>query len=145
MAELSDATYARIRALCDKGDSLAKEGDYSSALTRYWEAWDLLPEPKTEWDAATWILAALGDANFMASDFEAGKDNLSLAMHCPEAIGNPFLHLRLGQCQFELGNLNQAADELTRAYMGGGAGIFEGAEKYFAFLKLRMEPSPGGW
>lgn len=68
-----------------------------------------------------------------------------MAMQCPAAIGNPFLHLRLGQCQFELGNLDRAADELARAYMGAGADIFEGADKYFAFLKTRLQPPPGGW
>jgi hypothetical protein len=29
--------------------------------------------------------------------------------------------------------------------MGAGAEIFEGGEKYFAFLKTRLEPPPGGW
>jgi len=66
-------------------------------------------------------------------------------MRCPDAIGNPFLHLRLGQCQFELGELDRAADELARAYMGAGAKIFEGGDKYFSFLKTRLEPPPGGW
>jgi len=47
------------------------------------------------------------------------------AMHCPDAIGNPFLHLRLGQCQFELKALDRAADELMRAYMGGGPDLFK--------------------
>jgi hypothetical protein len=32
-------------------------------------------------------------------------------MHCPGAIGNPFIHLRLGQAQFELGNLEPASGE----------------------------------
>jgi hypothetical protein len=75
----------------------------------------------------------------------AGRESLSLAMHCPDAIGNPFLHLRLGQCQYELGNLDQAADELARAYMGGGEEIFEEDEReYFTFLKTRLKPPPGG-
>jgi hypothetical protein len=56
-------------------------------------------------------------------------------MRCPEAIGNPFIHLRLGQTQFELGNKDRAADELMRAYMGAGAEIFaEEAPKYLEFL-----------
>jgi hypothetical protein len=105
----------------------------------------LLPEPKTDWEAATWILGAIGDANFLGKDYLAGRENLSMAMHCPDAIGNPFLHLRLGQCQFELGNLDRAADELARAYMGAGDEIFEGAEKYLAFLKTRLKPPPAGW
>jgi len=145
MAELSDEVHRRIQALCKKGDALANKGEYSAALEQYWAAWDLLPEPQTEWEAATWILAAVGDANFLGGDYIAGRDNLSLAMHCPEAIGNPFLHLRLGQCQFELGNLDRAADELARAYMGAGAEIFEGADKYLAFLQTRLKPPPGGW
>jgi tetratricopeptide (TPR) repeat protein len=145
MAELSDDVHDRVAVLCKNGDALAEKGEYSAALQEYWAAWDLLPEPHTEWDAATWILTAIGDANFLCGDFAAGKDNLSMAMRCPSAIGNPFIHLRLGQCQFELGNLDPAAEELARAYMGAGDEIFEGAEKYFAFLKTRIKPPAGGW
>src|SRR5579863_5981528 len=118
MAELEDEAHKRIQDLCSRGDALAEKSDYASALELYWAAWDLLPEPRTDWEAATWILAAIGDANYLGGDYVAGRDNLSMAMHCPQAIGNPFLHLRLGQCQYELGNLDRAADELARAYMG---------------------------
>lgn len=145
MAELSNTIYDRIKALCAEGDLLAEAEDYPAALGRYWEAWDLLPGPQIDWEAATWILAAIGDANFLGGDFVAGRDNLSLAMHCPGGIGNAFLHLRLGQCQFELGNLDRAADELTRAYMAGGAEIFVDDEKYYAFLKTRLQPPAEGW
>jgi len=145
MAKLSNEIHKRIQALWKKGDSLADEGQYSAALEQYWAAWDLLPEPQSDWEAATWILAAIGDANFLGGDYVAGRDNLSFAMRCPDAIGNPFLHLRLGQCQFELGNLDRAADELTRAYMGAGSDIFEGEDKYFEFLKTRLLPPPRGW
>jgi tetratricopeptide (TPR) repeat protein len=145
MAELSDDVYRQIQALCKKGDSLAEKEKFSAALKQYWAAWELLPQPRTQWEAATWILGAIGDANFLSEDFIAGRDNLSLAMHCPDAIGNPFLHLRLGQCQYEMGNLDRAADELTRAYTGGGEEIFEDAEEYFAFLKTRLKPPPWAW
>ena len=145
MAELSDDIHDRIRVLCEEGDSLAETGDYPAALGRYWAAWDSLPEPRTDWEAATWILTAIGDANFLGEDFVAGRDNLSLAMRCPNAIGNPFVHLRLGQCQFELGDLDRAADELARAYMGAGADIFEDEGEYFAFLQTRLRMPPGGW
>jgi transposase len=44
----------------------------------YLQAWDLLPEPKTEWEAATWLLAAIGDANFQIQPgtFEFALDHL---------------------------------------------------------------------
>ena len=145
MTQLSNAVHGRIKALCLNGDIFAQEAEYTAALEQYWMAWDLLPEPQTDCEAATWILGAIGDANFLGRDFDAGRDNLSMAMHCPGAIGNPFLHLRLGQCQFELGNLDRAADNLARAYMAAGRDIFEGEEKYFMFLKSRLKPPPDGW
>lgn len=145
MPELPDNLHEQIQHLCKEGDDYAQVEDYPAALMRYWAAWDLLPEPPNDYEAATWILSAIGDANFLGGDYTAGRDNLALAMHCPGAIGNPFLHLRLGQCQLELGDQKRAADELARAYMGAGAEIFEGAEKYFEFLKTRLEAPPGGW
>ena len=145
VAELSDELHEHILTLSKQGDTLVENGDYTAALEKYWSAWNLLPEPKTEWNATTWLLGAIGDANALGGDYAAGRDNLSLAMHCPGAIGNPFLHLRLGQCQFELGNMDRAADELARAYIGAGSDIFEGGDRYFDFLKSRLEPPPGGW
>lgn len=140
MAELSDKVHAKIKHLCAAGDAHAEAARYPDALHEYWKAWDLLPDPKTDWEAATWILSAVGDASFLSGDFTAGRDNLSNAMHCPDAVGNPFIHLRLGQCQFELGAMDRAADELMRAYMGGGPEIFEDQDpKYIRFLKTRAQ------
>jgi hypothetical protein len=54
--------------------------------------------------------------------------------------------MRLGQCQFELGNKERAADELARAYMAEGSEIFKEEDpKYFAFLKTRLKPPASGW
>ena len=140
MAELPNAIHSEIKSLCATGDSHADTNRYDEALKSYWAAWDLLPEPKTDWEAATWILAATGDANFLSGNYEAGRDNLSTAMHCPGAVGNPFLHLRLGQCQFELGNPDEAADELMRAYLGAGEEIFaEQDPKYLRLLQSRAK------
>jgi len=140
MAELPEQVHAEIERLSKAGDEHAGAGRYADALASYWAAWDLLPEPKVEWEAATWILAAIGDANFLGGDYAAGRDNLANAMRCPGAIGNPFLHLRLGQCQFEAGDRDRAADELMRAYMGAGDEIFKDQDpKYLAFLQTRAK------
>jgi len=140
MGELPDSTYHEIKRLCAAGDAHAERKAYADALVNYWAAWDLLPGPKTDWEAGTWILGAVGDANYLAGDYVAGRDNLSTAMHCPGAIGNPFIHFRLGQCQFEIGNHDRAANELMRAYVGGGREIFDGDDpKYYQFLASRAK------
>jgi tetratricopeptide (TPR) repeat protein len=137
--EMNDELYDEITRLSASGDAFAQNENYKQALEEYWKAYDLLPEPKTQWDAATWLFAAIGDVNFLSGDYQAGMQNLSAGMHCPGAIGNPFLHLRLGQCQYEIGNMERAADEFTRAYALEGAAIFQDDDpKYFEFLKTKI-------
>jgi len=146
MAELDNKTHEQIKKLCDEGNVFSEEQDYPAALKKYWDAWNLLPEPQTNWEAATWILVSIGDANFYSKDFNEGRDNLSRALHCPDAIGNPFLHLRLGQCLYELGEYDNAANELILAYMSEGKDIFnEDDPKYFKFLTSRAKAPPNGW
>jgi len=67
-------------------------------------------------------------------------------MNCPDAVGNPFLHLRLGQCQDEMGDVARAADELARPCLLGGPELFdEDDPKYLEFIKGRLEDPPGCW
>ena len=140
MAELADAIHEQIETLSAAGDALLERDDPAGAIAQYQTAFELLPEPKTDWEAGTWLLAAIGDACFLQGEFAHGRNSLMQAMHFPDAIGNPFLHLRLGQCQFELGDLDRAADELMRAYMSEGSEIFaEEDEKYLAFLASRAK------
>lgn len=131
MSKVSPPMQAEIDRLCAQGDAHADRARFPDALHAYWAAWDLLPAPKLDCQAATLILAAVGDANFLGGDFEAGRDNLSTVMHCPGALHIPFLHMRLGQCQFELGELAFATRELTLAYVGGGADLFDGEESKY--------------
>lgn len=138
--ELHDTIKLNIDRLCGDADALVDEGDYFKAIDLYVEALNLIPEPIEKWEASTWVLTALGEALFFSEDFAGAAEYLKSAMHCPGAIGNPLIHLRLGQCQLELRNLDKAGDELTRAYMGAGREIFDGEdEKYFNFLSGKIE------
>lgn len=145
MNELPASISDRIRELAALGDALAKNMKYAEANAEYEEAWKLIPEPKDNWEASTWLLAAIGDACFLSNDFRSGNDAFSYATRCPGGFGNSFIHLRLGQCQFELGNLDAAAGELCRAYMGAGSEIFSHDNPgYFEFLKTRIRPPASG-
>ncbi len=137
--DLEPALHERISSICERGNQLCEAERYREALPDYYQALTLLPEPLEQWEAATWILTALGDCHFLLGEYEAGHGHLSRAMACPDAIGNPFIHLRLGQTQLELGNESRARDELARAYMGGGREIFETEDpKYYAYIRRFM-------
>jgi tetratricopeptide (TPR) repeat protein len=143
--ELPTDVYERIATLSEQGNQLDDQGEFLKAIETFCDALDLVPEPKADWEASTWLLAAIGDCNFRLGAYEQAARALDGAMHCPGAIGNPFIHLRLGQCRFELGDMSRAADELTRAYAIEGRDIFaEEDAKYFAFLKTAIRPPAGG-
>jgi tetratricopeptide (TPR) repeat protein len=141
---LESQIHENVKLLCAEGDLLAGRGDYDGALSKYETAWVLLPEPRTKWEAATWVLGAVGDAQFLKGDVVNATETLEDAMRCPNAIGNPFLHLRLGESLFELGKRDRAMDELARAYMVAGSDIFKNEDpKYFAALKHVLKPPTG--
>lgn len=140
MLQLTDVVHEKIIFLCKQGDDLAKSGDLDSARQKYIAALKLLPENHREWDAATWIYVAIGDTHFRVGNYEKAFKCFFNAVQCPKGLGNPYIHLRLGQLYYESGNLEKAADELTRAYMGAGLDIFmEDDAKYLEFLETKIE------
>ncbi|RZU38477.1 tetratricopeptide repeat protein [Fluviicoccus keumensis] len=140
MKQLPDDIHKEITSLCKNGDELAKEGKLEEAKKSYVDALRLLPQEHREWEAATWIYVAIGDIHFSLGNNERAFKCFYNAVQCPKGLGNPYIHLRLGQLYFEQGNLDKAADELTRAYMGGGMDIFmEDDPKYLEFLETRIE------
>lgn len=138
--ELDAKIHEKIKAWCAAGDQLASERKYEDAIAEYNKAWKLVPEPKCDWKASTWILAAIADASFLAGYTTSAREALEYVMTCPEAVGNPFLHLRYGQVLYDSGELDGAAEELMRAYMGAGNDVFVSEDaKYLAFLGTRAK------
>lgn len=131
--------HEQIAELCKEGDVLASAGRLDDARQKYIAALKLLPGEPGQWEAATWIYVAIGDVHFRSRSFDKAFKCFHNAVRCPKGLGNPYIHLRLGQLQFELNQLDNAADELMRAYMGGGIDIFmEDDPKYLAFLETRI-------
>jgi hypothetical protein len=144
VARLPAETFAAIRAKAEEGERRMAAGDYHGAFGLFVEALKLIPEPQEQWNAAGWLLVALGENAIRAGSFQAAEGPLTDAMWCPGTIGNPWVHLRSGQVRFELGQTDRAGDELARAYMGGGREIFDGQDpKYFALVERLLQPPPG--
>lgn len=137
---LSEEIHQQLTQLSGEGDCLLKEMKFSLAKEKYLAALHLLPGDHRNWRAATWLYTALGDAHFRLGNFDKAFRCYFNAVQCPDGIGNPYIHLRLGQTYFESKNFDKAADELTRAYMGGGIDIFmEDDPKYLDFLERKIK------
>lgn len=138
--ELGAENYKAIQEWCARGDKFAESRNFDAAIETYNKAWELIPDPKNDWEAATWVLGVIADCAYQAGYKTTAREALEYAMTCPGAVGNPFLHLRFGQVHFDAGELDAAADELIRAYMGAGKEIFEAEDaKYLTFLASRAK------
>lgn len=137
--ELDEKLHQQIVKLSKEGDECMGQGNYASAIDKFRAAFQLVPEPFDSWGASIWLLTSLGEAYYFNGEYSQAHAALAKVMHVPGALGNPLIHLRLGEVQYELGNTKRATDELLRAYMGGGTEIFEDEDdKYFAFLKDKV-------
>jgi tetratricopeptide (TPR) repeat protein len=144
VAVLPAECFAEVEGLCAEGKVKLEAGDLQGAFDCFADALERVPEPVHQWNAGAWILVAMGECGFRAGNYAAALDSLTDAMHAPGTIGNPWVHLRLGQCLLNLGEEERAADELARAYRGGGRGIFEGQDpRCFAMVEKVLRPPPG--
>jgi len=140
---LPAATFDEVLDKAAEGQRLLEAGERSNAFRAFFAALQLLPQPIENWNGAGWLLVAMGECCVLAGDFARAFQPLRDAMHCPGTIGNPWAHLRLGQCRLEVGD-DRAADELARAYLGGGRALFEDLDpKYFALVEKVLQPPPG--
>jgi tetratricopeptide (TPR) repeat protein len=124
-----------IEELCDLGVDLADSGSYDRALEAYEAAWSLLAEPPHEQEDSAWILGNIGYTRFLQGDYAAGRDDLERALSLPGGDDNAFLHLRLGQCLYELGDLARAAEHFRHAFAIEAEAIFIDEDpKYLALI-----------
>jgi tetratricopeptide (TPR) repeat protein len=126
--ELKGDLYEEILGLCSEGDYLVEESMFDAAIKVYFKALDLLPDPKNNWEASTWIYTAIGDTYFIKRDFEASKNYFFEALNCPDGSVNPFILLRLGEILYELKVFDSAKEYLLKAYMLEGTEIFQDEE-----------------
>ncbi len=138
MSDLPEDLHDEISLLSERGDHFAEAGEYRAAIRNYQEAYEMLPEPREDWEAATWLHAAIADAHFFCGEFAEAREAMQRATLAPDGEGNPFVHLRIGQASLELGDEDRAATELTRAYAVAGKEIFEEDDpKYWAWFQQR--------
>lgn len=137
---LSRKLRKQIDRLSEVGNQLGEAERFADARKKFWEAFDLLPDPKEAYRETTWLIVAIGDMFFLEGDMVKARDAFQEAVRLRDGLGNPFIHLRLGEIQFELGDKARAGDELCRAYMGGGEEAFEHEDpKYLRFLGTLIE------
>jgi tetratricopeptide (TPR) repeat protein len=125
--------------LSEEGNAMSEEAKYDAAIAKWAEALDLIPEPKSDWEASTWLYASIADSYYQQSMFEDAQAACYDALNASGGQSNPFIHYRLGQCKVKLGNISGGVQHLLRAYMLDGREIFAKDEGGSEFLDLLLK------
>lgn len=113
----------RIEKLSEEGSALLDD-DWQAALAKWTDALALVPEPKTAYAESTWLYTSIGDAHHTGEQWSQAVEALRVGLTCPGGHGNGYLWLRLGESQYELGQLDDAANSLLSAYLLEGDELF---------------------
>ncbi len=131
-----------IERICRAAEDYLIEGNTKDAYRKYKEALDIIPEPKTSYETATWILVSIGDLYFKNKQYDMARDYFFEAKNCPNGVSNPYVLFRLGQSLVEMNNQEQAKEFLLRAYMLVGDDIFcDEDEKYYNVISELIRTS----
>ena len=134
-AFLSHEVGDQLDALAQKGDAAFDRGSYRNAIKTYQKGLDLLPEPQNQWEAKLWFTAAIADSYWFLEEYSEALQFLDESLKVEGGHANPFIRLRRGQVLFELGQKEEAKEELIRGYRLGGEELFEDEdEKYLELI-----------
>jgi tetratricopeptide (TPR) repeat protein len=134
--ELPSVIDRQVAKLCAEGRVHVVARRFDAAVLSYKAAFDLLPKPKERWRSTSEILASITDACFLKGDFQKARDPLDAVRECSHAALDPAFHLRLGKVLYEMGDIEQAGEELIQAYEQGGEPLFASEDPKYLRLVL---------
>ncbi len=135
MTDLPATIADEIDRLSEVGNVSMEAGLPRDAIDVWNRAVSLLPEPKTEWEAALWLYTSLGDAYRKTGDLQSAKHVLYNAVSSPDGHMNPLTLLWLGETLVDLGETKAGIEHLLRAYMLDGADVFAESPRALELLK----------
>lgn len=132
--ELSDTVKAAIEDLCNQGYQLYDQQDFEAALRVFYQAWVKLPKPQSQFPQSAWVLSSIGDCYFKIENYKQALEALNSALHCPGGQ-QAFIQTRLGQCYYETGEQELAAQHFQSAEQNDPKQTQKLAPKYRLFIK----------
>lgn len=138
--DLDEEIYEKINELLDSAEDDVRICEFDKAMDKYNQALNLLEDDIEEYDISTMIYASMGDAMYLAGDYDKAKNAFYDAMDCPGGIANPYILFRLGQCFYDCGNTEKAKEYFIRTYMMDGINLFNTSnKKYFKVIENMVE------
>ena len=136
--EIDEDLSEKLDMLAEQGNNLLDIGKETEALKAWQEALNLIPFPKNIHLETVWFEASMGEIYFTQRKFNQANIlyNNALINQLETRLDSHIL-MRLGECNYELGNRKLAKRILLQAYELEGEEVFRNDEvnlKYLAFL-----------
>ena len=133
---ITDQVYSHMR----EGLELAKQGRHQEAAVSFRKSWELVPEPKYEWDLSKITLFRLAKFFRDSGFFAEAHEWIDQVAKCPVQLGDGLMELTKGAIFLAAGDSDAAFIWFDKAYAAGGKRAFQGEDpKYLSFLKTRRK------
>lgn len=142
----------QVKLLNRKGSDFQMEHKNLKAVESFKKGLELVPEPKDQWVYTSVLLANIAENYFLQAHFRSKSkeesekhyrhslDYFTEFMKNTTQIGHAINHRRIGQIYYELGDFENAKEELLRAYADGGKECFKNLDpKYYELIKPVVE------
>ncbi|MFX3650674.1 MAG: hypothetical protein ACE3K2_14200 [Paenibacillus sp.] len=111
----------------EAGNVLDETQQHEQALIYYDQAWGMLPEPKMEWEIASWIASCHGNAHMDLKQYELAKPWAEISLQTRGTDSNTSPLIDLGMICMRLGQHDEAYSYLHQAYEFGRERAFLGS------------------
>lgn len=138
MAVLEDSLDEKLSQLMDEEYQLWLKKDYQGQQTLLYAQWDLLPEPKGQWDESVTVARSFIDHFLTIGEIEEVKKWSEIFFRCdPESDLSGERELYAGIAAYELGNFEEARKyfDIVQKESKGHLWKREDVFKYFKFYK----------
>lgn len=139
LSQINAELKNRIIGIITEGNECDDNKEFKAAIDNYDKAYDILPEPKFEWEMlSAWLAGSYFNAYFALGNFAEAKHwaGIELKYRSSDIDVGPFIDI--GMASYELGQLDEAYENFNAAYIYGKERSFkEYPKKYLNFYLER--------
>lgn len=116
----------KIVETVEVGNVLDETQQHEQALIYYDQAWGMLPEPKMEWEMASWIASCQASSYMDLGQYELAKPWAEISLQTRSTDRNTSPLIDLGMVCMRLEQHDEAYSYLHQAYEYGKERAFQG-------------------
>tara|TARA_R110002051_G_scaffold13808_1_gene45541 strand:+ start:3368 stop:3937 length:570 start_codon:yes stop_codon:yes gene_type:complete len=130
-----------------KAISINKEKNIEVKVDELLKIYESLSDDQKRRREGRFIIICIGEICFAERMIEEAFENFNFALKFKDTIGNPFIHLRMGQLNYLVQNKDKTLDELSRALIMGGEEVYEHEDPRFLEMvkNVLKEPNDCSW